>query len=123
MRARAAQPIPLYIVAPLAHRPSVGMRKWLARFRHAVPTHQGTTRSEILVTAHPPDTVGPRVRELEERLTALERAETTRAAEHAAQLDQLSRLYKRVAQRIVREGNDTPPDTESVMSMRKRLGR
>jgi hypothetical protein len=97
------------------------MRKWLARFRHAVPTHQGTTRSEILVTAHPPDTVGPRVTELDARITAMERAEATRAAEHAAQVDQLSRLLKRFAQRIVREG--TQPDEESVLNMRKRLGR
>jgi hypothetical protein len=97
------------------------MRKWLARFRHAVPTHQGTTRSEILVTAHPPDTVGPALRKLEERIEAIERAETTRSAEHVAQLDQLNRLYKRFAQRIVREGNQ--PDEESVLNMRKRLGR
>jgi hypothetical protein len=97
------------------------MRKWLARFRHAVPTHQGTTRSEILVTAHPPDTVGPALRKLEERIEAIERAEATRDANHAQQVDQLSRLLKRFAQRIVREGTDQPE--ESVMHMRKRLGR
>jgi len=100
------------------------MRKWLARFRHAVPTHQGTTRSEILVTAHPPETLGPRVREFEERLAAIERAEATRAAEHAAQLDSLTRLYKRISQRIVRQQEQSPDlDEESVMSMRKRLRR
>jgi hypothetical protein len=100
------------------------MRKWLARFRHAVPTHQGTTRSEILVTAHPADTVGPAVEALAARIARIEAAEATRAAEHAQQVDQLSRLLKRFSQRIVREGSDTPPpDSESVMSMRKRLGR
>jgi hypothetical protein len=100
------------------------MRKWLARFRHAVPTHQGTTRSEILVETHPPDTVGPAVRKLEERIAAVERSEATRAAEHAAQLDSLARLYKRISQRIVREQEQTPAeDEESVMAMRKRLRR
>jgi hypothetical protein len=99
------------------------MRKWLARFRHAVPTHQGTTRSEILVTAHPADTVGPAVEALTARIERMEAAEATRAAEHAQQVDQLSRLLKRFSQRIVREGNDQPSDSESVMSMRKRLGR
>jgi hypothetical protein len=102
------------------------MRKWLARFRHAVPTHQGTTRSEILVTAHPPDTQGPALLELAARVSALEQSETLRAAEHTAMLDRLQRLYKRHAQRIVREAEDSPDTTtheESVMHMRKRLGR
>lgn len=39
-------------------------------------------------------------------------------------LDQLQRLYKRHAQRIVREQEQDPTHSEeSVMSMRKRLGR
>ena len=101
------------------------MRKWLARFRHAVPTHQGTTRSEILVTAHPADTVGPAVEAITKRIERIEAAEATRAAEHAQQVDQLSRLLKRFSQRIVREGNvtESPDQEETVMSMRKRLGR
>ena len=103
------------------------MRKWLARFRHAVPTHQGTTRSEILVTAHPPDTQGPALLELAARITALEQAEATRSAQHASQLDAMNRLLKRFAQRIVRESETDPqaatPDEESVMHMRRRLGR
>jgi hypothetical protein len=99
------------------------MRSWLARFRHAVPTHHGTTRSEIVVQAHPPENVGPAVAALTARLERIEAAEATRAAEHAAQVDQLSRLLKRFSQRIVREGNDQPSDSESVMAMRKRLGR
>lgn len=101
------------------------MRKWLARFRHAVPTHQGTTRSEILVTAHPPDTVGPAVEALAARIAALEATEATREAQHASQLDAFNRLLKRFSQRIVREGEQSAstPDSESVMSMRKRLGR
>lgn len=44
-----------------------------------------------------------------------------REAEHAAQLDKLARLYKRVAQRIAQEGAAEP--TESVLELRRRLGR
>jgi hypothetical protein len=62
--------------------------------------------------------------ELAARVSALESAETTRSAEHAAQLDQLNRLFKRFAQRIVREGEEHATQAEeSVMHMRKRLGR
>lgn len=47
-----------------------------------------------------------------------------REAEHAAQLDKLSRLYKRVAQRIAQDGaQERASDGESVLELRRRLGR
>ncbi len=61
---------------------------------------------------------------LRERVVAVERAESVRAAEHAAALDAMSRLYKRVAARIAREQQpatgDTPPE-ESPLDLRRRL--
>lgn len=45
-----------------------------------------------------------------------------REAEHAAQLDRLSRLYKRVSQRIAAEATTEEP-RESVLDLRRRLGR
>jgi hypothetical protein len=45
-----------------------------------------------------------------------------REAEHAAQLDRLSRLYKRVSQRIAAEATTDEP-RESPLELRRRLGR
>lgn len=69
---------------------------------------------------------------LQTRVDLLERAEVVRSAEHAAMVDRLERLYKRVSVRIAREAGPTPTSTaivdpgtssgESVLSMRKRLG-
>lgn len=59
-----------------------------------------------------------------ERLEELERAETTRAAEHAAMCDQLDRLYKRVSARMSRavaQGSDS--HGESTLALRHRLNR
>lgn len=64
-----------------------------------------------------------------QRLLTLEANEATREAQHAAQLDALARLYKRVATRIAREAPppvanaDAPSESESVLAMRRRLGR
>jgi hypothetical protein len=59
-------------------------------------------------------------------LQELRRNEATRAAEHAAALDAITRVYKRLSARISRENE--PPLTEeaveeSVLDMRRRLGR
>lgn len=70
---------------------------------------------------------------LQTRVELLERSEVVRAAEHAAVIDRLERLYKRVSVRIAREAQSNPtPEPildsgatsghESVLSMRKRLG-
>lgn len=61
-----------------------------------------------------------RVDELEARIVVLERAETLRAAEHAAMVDQLERLYKRIAARIARE-NGSQSSGESVLDLKQRL--
>jgi hypothetical protein len=70
-----------------------------------------------------PDALG----ELVGRVAALERAEATRAGEHAAMVDQLERLYKRVSARIAREqpsnNGGAGRSDESVLSLRQRLGR
>lgn len=60
------------------------------------------------------------VRELQQ----LRQEEVRRAAEHAAMVDQLTRLYKRVSARITREPNGTEPaDPLSTGELRRRLGR
>lgn len=61
---------------------------------------------------------------LKARVDALARAELERQAEHAAMLDSLSRLYKRVSARIAREQppGDTPSG-ESTLTLRSRLRR
>lgn len=58
----------------------------------------------------------------------LRQDEARRAAEHAAMVDQLNRLYRRMAARIAREAEHplTPPsdsDGESVAAFKRRLGR
>lgn len=68
------------------------------------------------------------------RLERLERAELERAAEHAAMVDRLDRLYKRISARIARapspedapESTNVPPvrsrpSGESPLSLRHRL--
>jgi len=56
------------------------------------------------------------------RLDALEARETVRAAEHAAMVDQLDRLYKRISARITREhAAPAAAPTESPLDMRRRL--
>lgn len=62
-----------------------------------------------------------------ERLEDVERAEATRAAEHAAMVDQLDRLFKRIsarmsrADRAVTQGSDSAE--ESPLALKRRLGR
>lgn len=56
-------------------------------------------------------------------LQQLRQDEARRAAEHATMVDQLSRLYKRVSARIMREPNGTEPDPLSTGELRRRLGR
>lgn len=75
--------------------------------------------------ARPPaqDTTHAELRQLAERLAAIERAEALRAAEHAAALDKLERLYKRMAARVAREPDLTTHNGESVLDLRNRLGR
>lgn len=62
---------------------------------------------------------------LYQRVEKLERAEATRAAEHAAMVDQLERLYKRVSARIARADRieEPPVEEESVLSLKQRLQR
>lgn len=82
--------------------------------------------------AAPPDrdtvvaTLRSEVSTLTERVAAMERAEALRAAEHAAALDKLERLYKRMTARFTREAKTNghrDDDGESVLSLRQRLGR
>jgi hypothetical protein len=97
------------------------MRFW---FRHAPSTQAAPAPLSAAAVTHPSDTVGESVRALAARVSALEGHEAARAAEHAAQCDQLARLLKRFSQRIVRESEDTTTHAEeSVMAMRTRLRR
>lgn len=65
------------------------------------------------------------VRELTHEIQQTRQDDARRAAEHATMLDALSRLYKRISARIAREdgGMAPAPDEESVLAMRRRLGR
>lgn len=84
------------------------LSRWLAR-----PDHAATARLDALEAA---------TGALASRLATMERAEATRAAEHAAMLDRLDRLYKRVSARISREGNGhTSEPGESPLALRQRL--
>lgn len=95
-------------------------------------------RRNVATTQHdPPDTgLSTRLADVANRLTVVEghlrthweslqqlyREEAQRAAEHANMVDQLQRLYKRVATRIAREG--VPPEQEeSTRQMLERLRR
>jgi hypothetical protein len=99
----------------------------LALFGNAVRTsaHGANDRSTVSNPATPPccETCVQRLDLLERRVDDWARNEATRAAEHATMLDQLSRLYKRVAMRIARDSGETPTTGESVLSLRSRLGR
>ena len=60
------------------------------------------------------------------RIAALEAREAQRSLEHVAAVDQLDRLAKRITARIIRAAEKEPatePETESVASLKKRLGR
>lgn len=60
--------------------------------------------------------------DLYKRVEKLDREEATRAAEHAAMVDQLERLYKRVSARIARAERVGPePEGESVLDLKKRI--
>lgn len=61
---------------------------------------------------------------LRERVSLVEHADAVRAAEHAAALDSMARLYKRVSARIARESlpnGSTQPKEESPLDLRRRL--
>lgn len=61
---------------------------------------------------------------LTERVVSLERAAAVREAEHAAAIDALNRLYRRVAARIARESPASSAEKgESVLDLKTRLGR
>jgi hypothetical protein len=60
-----------------------------------------------------------RVAALEDTLHQLHRSEAIRSAEHAAMVDKLDRLYKRVAARVARGENGATD--ESTLAMRNRL--
>lgn len=65
-------------------------------------------------------------RVLYERITDLERAEMVRAAEHAAMVDKLDRIYKRITARIAyaaQHPNEPASNGESPLALRNRLGR
>ena len=70
-----------------------------------------------------PTVTSEQVTALEARVRALEASETVRNAEHAAMVDQLDRLYKRISARISREQPQNAAATESVLSLRERLGK
>lgn len=64
-------------------------------------------------------------RENTRELQQLRQDEARRAAEHSAMVDQLTRLYKRVSARIVRdaEASNGHSDTDTTGALRRRLGR
>jgi hypothetical protein len=61
------------------------------------------------------------IKALYDHVKLIEGDEVKRSAEHAAMVDQLDRLYKRISARIAR--NDSSPTTsgESPLAMRRRL--
>ena len=59
------------------------------------------------------------VKALYDHIALLEREHTVRLAEHAAMMDQLNRLYKRMAQRVAREAPAS--EEESPLALRERL--
>jgi len=59
------------------------------------------------------------VKALYDHISLLEREHTVRLAEHAAMMDQLNRLYKRMAQRVARE--PASAEEESPLALRERL--
>lgn len=61
--------------------------------------------------------------DLEQRVEALESAEVLRAAEHAAMVDRLERLYKRMVTRVSREATVSAEPEESVLTLRDRIRR
>lgn len=66
------------------------------------------------------------VQQTTRELQQLRQDEARRAAEHSTMVDSLTRLYKRVSARIVRDaenGHAAPPAGESVAELRRRLGR
>lgn len=65
-------------------------------------------------------------RQLGSELQTLRQDEARRAAEHSAMVDQLTRLYKRVSARIVRDAeasNGHAPSDDTTGALRRRLGR
>lgn len=82
--------------------------------------------SDPPVTGHDDPQLLRRVEQLEERVRLLHGAvaeaqasELERAADHAAMVDKLERIYKRFATRIAREGAAEPE--ESPLTLRNRL--
>lgn len=93
-------------------------------FQHALITLRGGNAPLRAHPDTPPVTqLITRLETLEARVDAYARSEATRQAEHATMLDALGRLYKRVSMRIAREQQETPASSESVLTLRQRLGR
>lgn len=70
------------------------------------------------------DALSITVTALAERIAECERGEALRMAEHAAALDSMTRLYKRVSARMAREHigqGDEPANGESPLALRRRL--
>ena len=87
------------------------LRRWLGT---ATP-EAGTPPQIVLLTEC--------VRQLEADVQGLLKAEIVRSAEHAARIDQLDRLYKRVSARIARGEGEPTHNGESPLALRQRLGR
>lgn len=98
------------------------IRTLLSALRTLLGTSPSAPSAREVALAHPtvPDAS---TQSLLARLDAVEKAEALRAAEHAVMVDQLTRLYKRVATRIAREQEPHSDNGESVASLRARLGR
>jgi hypothetical protein len=80
----------------------------LSRLLGAVQQHPGTPLLEALYV----------------RVDKLERAEVERTAEHAAMVDRLERLYKRVSTRIARESQPedaAPVPGVSPLALKRRI--
>lgn len=87
--------------------------------RHAATTLQPATDTVAALTAS--------VSALVARVEAVEQREALRSAEHAAMVDQLDRLYKRISARISRADKASPVNgdasDESPLALRNRLKR
>lgn len=90
--------------------------------RHMLSTLMRALRTPTPTPASLDDAIPRELESLRRRVALLEDAEAQRAAEHHAMVDQLSRLYKRLATRIARETNGHASE-ESPLQLRNRLGR
>lgn len=95
------------------------LRRLVGAGRHGAPDDGRTKALETHVSA-----LYDHVHQITRELQTLRQDEARRAAEHSAMVDQLTRLYKRVSARIVREAESAPQrNGETDLDFRRRIGR